>query len=93
MALMAYVLGAWRLLSDMSMAGQFVITGLFSHWQVWIAVAVLLHLSASMLNRYGRGDEVHLPRMLTFRISSPRPEDGAIHGTVVSSGKTPRIRS
>src|SRR5579871_5428478 len=71
-ALMAYVLGAWRLMSDMGMAGEFVIPGLFSHWQIWIAVAVLLHLCASTLTRYGRGEEVHFPRVLTFRMFSLR---------------------
>jgi hypothetical protein len=67
-ALMAYVLGFWRLASDMGMAGAFVITGTFSHWQVWIAVAVALHLTASALNRYGRGDDLHLPRILMVRM-------------------------
>ena len=67
-AALAYVLGFWRLASDMSMAGEFVITGTFSHWQVWIAVAVAMHLAASALNRYGRGDDLHLPRILMVRM-------------------------
>ncbi|SRR5713101_5536302 len=67
-ALMAYVLGVWRLASDMGMAGEFVITGIFSHWQVWIAVAVGIHLASAVLNRYGQGHEFHLPRILTFRM-------------------------
>ena len=67
-ALMAYALGFWRLASDMGMAGEFAITGVFSHWQVWIAVAVGLHLAASALNRYGRGDDLHLPRILMVRL-------------------------
>jgi hypothetical protein len=67
-ALMAYVLGFWRLASDLGMAGEFGITGMFSHWQVWIAVAVAMQLAASALNRYGRGDGFHLPRVLMFRM-------------------------
>src|SRR5437879_13677454 len=63
-ALMAYVLGFWRLASDMSMAGEFVITGTFSHWQVWIAVAVAVHLPPFALNRCGRGADLPLPRIL-----------------------------
>ena len=65
-ALMAYVMGFWRLASDMGIAGEFAITGTFSHWQVWIAVAVGIHLVASALNRYGRGYDLHWPRMLMF---------------------------
>src|SRR5437879_13681831 len=63
-ALMAYVLGFWRLASDMSMAGEFVITGTFSHWQGWIAVAVAVHLTASGLHRCRRGADRHMPRTL-----------------------------
>ncbi|MFB3779608.1 MAG: hypothetical protein ACE141_18460 [Bryobacteraceae bacterium] len=53
---MAAALAFWRLGSDLNWTGQFAISrGLFSHWQVWLAVAVLLQLGASVLNRYGRG--------------------------------------
>jgi hypothetical protein len=65
--LMAYILGIWRLASDLGMAGQFTITGLFSHWQVWIAIAALLHIASSSLNRYGRGGTLKGPRLLHFR--------------------------
>src|SRR5262245_2926339 len=67
-SLMAYVLGFWRLASDMGVAGEFGIRGVFSHWQLWMAVAVVLHLSASVLNRYGRGGDLHLPRVLMPRL-------------------------
>jgi hypothetical protein len=54
-AVMAAALGLWRIAADMSWANRFAITsGLFSHWQVWVGVAVLLQLCARMLNRYGR---------------------------------------
>lgn len=54
-ALMALALGIWRLGSDLDIAGEFAISGgLFSHWQVWIAMAGLLQTCASILNRYGR---------------------------------------
>jgi hypothetical protein len=49
------------------MAGQFTITGLFSHWQVWIALAALLHIGSASLNRYGRGGTLKGPRLLHFR--------------------------
>lgn len=60
--LMAYVLGLWRLASDLGFAGEFAITGLFSHWQVWIAVALGLTFVASALNRYGRAGQPEEPR-------------------------------
>ncbi len=70
-ALMAYVLGAWRLASDLGMAGEFAISGLFSHWQVWIALAAGLTLVSASLNRYGRGGTLKGPKLLHFR----KPED------------------
>ena len=63
-SLMAYSLGFWRLASDMGFAGQFDITGAFSHWQVWIGMGVVLHTAAIVLNRHGRGGELELPRVL-----------------------------
>jgi NADH:ubiquinone oxidoreductase subunit 4 (subunit M) len=55
-AAMAFVLGVWRLCADLKWAGEFVITsGVFSHWQVWIALAGVLWICAAILNRYGRG--------------------------------------
>jgi hypothetical protein len=68
--LMAYILGIWRLASDLGMAGEFAISGLFSHWQVWIAVAAALHIASSSLNRYGRGGTLKGPRLLHFRNQS-----------------------
>ena len=54
-ALMALALGVWRLSVDLNPASQFPISrGIFSHWQVWIAMAGLLWTCASILNRRGR---------------------------------------
>ncbi len=56
-ALMALALGAWRVAADMKWAGAFAISsGFFSHWQVWIAAAVLLQASSHLLNRYGKSE-------------------------------------
>jgi hypothetical protein len=61
-ALMALVLGCWRLASDLNLTGEFVISrGLFSHWQVWMVLAGILQTCASLLNRYGRGDREAMP--------------------------------
>ncbi len=54
-AVMASVLGVWRLAADMKWTGEFgIASGLFSHWQVWLAFAALLQFIAWALNRYGR---------------------------------------
>ena len=71
LALMAYVLGLWRLASDMGMAGTFAITGLFSHWQIWMAVGALLQLGAWILNRYGDFADFQMPRVLMFHQRPP----------------------
>src|SRR5512140_2379477 len=64
-SLMAYSLGFWRLASDMGLAGQFDITGAFSHWQLWIGLGVLLHTGSITLNRYSRGEGFEMPRVFT----------------------------
>jgi len=55
---MAYVLAVWRISADFKATGEFPITGFFSHWQVWMAAAAILHLSAILLNRYGKSEPV-----------------------------------
>jgi hypothetical protein len=74
-ALMAYVLGFWRLAADIGVAGEFGITGLFSHWQIWILTAAVLHLSGYVLGRYGRGGELRVPQALMFHLF-PAPRRG-----------------
>jgi len=63
-SLMAYSLGFWRLAFDMGLAGQFDITGAFSHWQLWIGLGVILHAGAISLNRYARGGDLEMPQVL-----------------------------
>jgi len=67
-SLMAYVLGFWRLAADLGVAGEFGITGIFSHWQVWILIALLLQASGYALNRYGRSGSMDAPRTLMFHV-------------------------
>jgi hypothetical protein len=66
LALMAYVLGFWRLATDMGVAGESGITGVFSHWQVWIPAGALLQLTGVSLSRYGRGGALSIPGMVVF---------------------------
>lgn len=58
----ACLFALWRLSADLNWIGGFAFSkGLLSHWQVWLAVAVLLQIFGSMLNRYGRGDDEAIP--------------------------------
>jgi hypothetical protein len=53
--LLAFVLGGWRLLSDLGATTAFPITqGAFSHWQVWLALGGVTQTISVLLNRYGR---------------------------------------
>jgi hypothetical protein len=53
-ALMAFSLAIWRIAADMKWARAFAFSGgILSHWQVWVAVALLLQILAVLLNRYG----------------------------------------
>src|SRR6266702_8879582 len=46
-AVMASALGLWRLAADMKWTGEFgIASGVFSHWQVWLAFAGLLQVIA-----------------------------------------------
>jgi hypothetical protein len=55
-AITALALACWRLGADLRVAGQFAIReGLFSHWQVWMAIALVVQIVAIVLNRYGSG--------------------------------------
>jgi hypothetical protein len=51
-AVAALVLGLWRLGTDLGWTDSFVISnGLFSHWQVWFALAVSIKVTGSYLAR------------------------------------------
>lgn len=57
-AVVAMLLAVWRIAADLNWTNSFAIpSGLFSHWQVWLAGAVLLQLCARTLNRYGKGGD------------------------------------
>ncbi len=53
-ALVALVLGMWRVCQDLGWAAAFPISGgLFSHWQVWIALSIGLKMLSSTLIAWG----------------------------------------
>jgi len=52
-AVLAGVLGVWRLGADLGWTNQFFITnGFLSHWQAWFAVAIGMHTSACCLKKW-----------------------------------------
>ena len=51
-ALISLVLGIWRIGADLGWTDEFLIpNGLFSHWQVWIALAIALEAVAATFSR------------------------------------------
>jgi len=54
-AFLASVLALWRIAADLNITAKFaIVSGVFSHWQVWMVVAVLLQVCSRLLARYGR---------------------------------------
>jgi hypothetical protein len=54
-AVAAGVLGLWRVAADLGWTSDFAIpSGFFSHWQVWVAAAVLFEVCSRFLQRYAR---------------------------------------
>src|SRR3954449_11202034 len=62
-ALLAYVLAGWRMGADMNWTGEFFISkGLFSHWQVWLALAIATQVTAAHLAPHAdKHDDLILP--------------------------------
>ena len=57
-AVSCLLLALWRLTNDMGMTGEFFIqNGLFSHWQVWLAITLGLAILAFRLARYSHPPE------------------------------------
>ena len=57
-ALAAAVLALWSIAADLNWTHSFAISsGIFSHWQVWLAAAAALQLCARVLNRYGKSGD------------------------------------
>jgi hypothetical protein len=53
-AVVAFVMGMWRVCADLGWAGAFLIAGgFFSHWQVWIALSIALKMLSSTLIAWG----------------------------------------
>ena len=61
-AVLAGMLGAWRLGADAGWtSGFFIASGLLSRYQLWVAVAISAQACAFILNRWLPNDNVDLP--------------------------------
>lgn len=61
-AALAAAVAAWRIGADLGLAHEFFVTdGLFSRWQMWLGGAVLLQVTAYLLNRRAGGRTALLP--------------------------------
>lgn len=57
-AVLCFVVALWRLLADANITEEFVIRGgLLSHWQVWLALGLVIQTVSVLLDRYGRRPE------------------------------------
>jgi hypothetical protein len=57
-SLMAFALGGWRLCADLNITGQFAIAnGIFSHWQVWLALGAAMQVISTSLYRFATRDD------------------------------------
>lgn len=72
-AVLAGVLGAWRLGADAGWTnGFFIADGVFSRYQLWFAVAIAAQTSAFVLNRWAANQRKDLPVLAT---PEPWPSD------------------
>lgn len=61
-SVVALLAAFWRLGNDLNWTKRFAISqGLFSHWQLWLALAVLLQVAATILQRHSRGGGAAMP--------------------------------
>ena len=61
-AVVAGVLGAWRLGADLGWTSKFLVgDGLLSRYQVWFAIAIGAQTSAAMINRWVADQDKHHP--------------------------------
>ncbi len=64
-ALMAYVLAFWSLAAELGALEPFALSGLFSHWQVWLPFGGVVHVLAHFLNRYGDVGRFEAPEVVS----------------------------
>ncbi len=101
--LLIYALGLWKVASDLKLATEFAMDGPFGHWQVWMGVGAVLQVVSFGLNRYGMGQDFHIPEILWPKIvpvEKVEPETEAVTEAVkeapkpklVETSRPPRTR-
>ena len=75
LSVLAIAFALWRLSVDLNIAPWFVVpSGIFSHWQVWLALAVALQGGAFLLNkRVRREAEESFPSILESAMQRDEP--------------------
>jgi len=69
--LVMFVMASWRIAADLQLATEFPIdSGIWSHWHIWIACAVISHLTSVILNRYGKTGETGILRSVAHGMAS-----------------------
>jgi hypothetical protein len=72
-ALMALALAIWGIGADLKLTAAFaIVSGWFSHWQVWLVMAVALESCSFVLNRYAKSD-ARTARARTTRTAAGLP--------------------
>ena len=76
--LIGYLMAGWRLLYELRWGHKFGIDdGIWSHWQVWGAIAVVSHLLWSRLARHADGGQPSpRPYMMGCDLAPSLPHDG-----------------
>jgi hypothetical protein len=73
-ALLAGVLGVWRLAADPGWTnGFFIAHGVLSRYQLWFAVSIGAQMSALVLNRWVAGQQSVVPLVTPNRIETVLP--------------------
>jgi hypothetical protein len=58
-SLMAFVLAFWRLAADIGVARESGMRGVFSHWQLWLVLGIVLQASKRpLVKRLDIGEEL-----------------------------------
>ena len=67
-AVTAASMALWRLGADMGWTGAFAISdGFFSHWQVWMILALGMMLTGKLISTVPKGDGQSNPDELNFK--------------------------
>lgn len=76
---MMFVMAMWAVGADVGVATEFpILSGIWAHWQMWIAATAASHVVSVLLNAYGNTGELGLGKWLANALTvlaarQPRP--------------------